>query len=258
MALQTTTIQDICDKVAKQYSVLEDAVVTIEADNPDYFPLVTQDDDFDFELKMNPALIKGDDWNVPDLVKASPLKSICGGLLNYFSTSHTYNQIEYVGSLDNYLYVNGMTVSKNFADALYYSTGYVMCGVVVDNSVAFTFGEFGEDENGDPFFTSIGSYQTDDLNAPYGLHNGKTTYAPTSRVEVEIVSADSPINFDINLICKDLNGDTFTFQQNLSGEEGDTITLNLTEEITGVSGLATPYSGNANDLLRIKTLPSEV
>jgi len=256
--LETSTVQEICDKIAVQYSVISAMVAGIEGNSPDYFPLVTKDDDFEFELKMNPALVKGDNWNVKDLVSASPLKSVCGGLMNYFSQTKTYDQIQHVGSLDNYLYVNQMTVSENFADALSVSTGYVMSGWVVQNALAFVFGNLGEDSSGVPYFNAVGSFQTDDLNAPYGTHNNFTTYAPTENVVVEIVEAGQSINFDIDLICKDENGDTFIFNQNVSGEKGDVVTLNLMKRITGVSGLHTPYSGSANDLLRIKTLPSEV
>lgn len=256
MALQTSTIQSICDKVASQYHYLLTAFDAIEADSPDYFPYVTADGDFGFELKMNPSLVKGDNWNMKDLVKASPIDSIIGGLFSYFSTSRNNWEIDYPGSLDNYLYVNGMTVSKYFADSVYYCNGYKMAGILVDNTDVFTFAEFGKTSGNIAYFTSLGSYQTEDINAPYGTYTDYISFAPTDQIELEIVTG--AINFDIKLICKDKNGDTFIYQQSLSGTEGETITLNLTEKITGVAGLQTPYDGNANDLFRIKTISLEV
>lgn len=255
--LQKSTVQDICDQVASHYSSISDLVTTINASDPEYFPLVTQDDDYDFELKMNPALTS-DVWSVDDLAKASPIKNVCSGLLSYFSQTRSYDQINQIGSLDNYLYANSMTVSENFAKALECSTSHVLSGWVVNPYLSFTFAEFGEDENGTAYFDSIASFQTDDLNAGYGNRNDIIAFAPTLDVVVEIVEATGTINFDIELICKDENGDAFIFEQTLSGIKGDEITLNLSKKITGVSGLQTAYTGSAGDLFRIKTLPSEV
>lgn len=66
------------------------------------------------------------------------------------------------GALDNYLYINDLTAYKYYADAQYYTNFYKMCGILVENTDAFTFAEFGIDEYDNSYFESIDSYQTED------------------------------------------------------------------------------------------------
>ena len=255
MALQPTTVKSIIDKAAYQFHTLETAVSTIESENPVYFPLVTQDDDYDFEHFMLPSVKAADTWDIAKITKDSPLKYIIGSLSSFFQSNENLSDVGVGGALDNYLYINNLTAYKYYADAQYYVNGYKMAGILVENTDVFVFAELGNDY-GAAYFTSLGSYQTDDLNAPYGEYVEYTSFAPTSEVEILIVNGT--INFDIHLICKDKNGDTFVFTQNISGSTGDRVKLNLTETIVGCSGLTEPYAGSDGDILRIQTIAPEV
>lgn len=253
--ISTEIIQQIADKIASQYKILTDSVLEIATStSPEYFPIVTDSDDYGFELYINPFL-RDDVWTTPPIVKASPLNNIVWGLMEYFNIDKNYWNIEYPGSLDQYLYVNGMTVKKAFADAVSDVTGFKMSGAVVENTDLMVFAEFGKTEAGASFFTSLKSYQTDVLNLPYGSYPTYTYFAPTDKVNALV--SQGTINFDIGLICKDRNGDTFIHQQNLSGAEGDLITLNLTEKIVGFSGMTGGYTGTAGDRIKIQTVPEE-
>jgi len=255
MALTPTTIKTIIDKIAEEYRILETAVDSIDTDLPFYFPAVTATGEYDFERRMITPAQTGDTWTIDPIIRASPLAPLINGLANYFQTNGDMSDVGTGGALDNYLYVNSLTAYKYFADAQYYVNYYKMAGILVDNTDVFTFAECGQ-TSGAGYFTSLGSYQTDDINLPYGVYTDYTSYAPTDQVEVLIVSGT--INFDIRLICKDINGDTFVFEQNISGSEGETVKLDLTEKITGCSGLAASYSGTDGDILRIQTIAPEV
>lgn len=222
--------------------------------SPEYFPIVTESDDYGFESIMNPFL-KNDVWTTAPIVKASPLSSVVWGLMTYFNSNPNYWSIEYPGSLDQYLYINGMTVKKPFADAVYDVTGFKMSGAVVENTDVMTFVRFGKTASDVPYFTSVTSYQTEALNLPYGTYDSYVYFAPTDKVEAYIENGS--INFDIRLICKDKNGETFIHEQNLTGSTGSKIGLQLSEKIVGFSGMTTLYNGAANDLIRIQTAPED-
>lgn len=257
MAISTQIIQDILDKASSQYKILEDAINEINADSPEYFPIVTSSDDYDFESFMLPSLSQ-DVWTTGSLIKSTPLSRALSGLMRYFSSSSNFWDITHEQSLDQYLYSNNMTATRYFADALFYSVGHKMAGILVENVDPFTFAELGKNSEGTSYFTSIASYQTDQINLPYGIYSSYVGFAPTDKVEVELVNVTGTINFDIALICKDGNGDTFILNQNLSGITGDKIALELTEKVTGFSGVSlTPYNGTAGDLLRIQTALEE-
>lgn len=252
MAIPTTIIQDIIDKASFQYQTLEVAIEAINAASPSYFPIVTSSDDYNFESFMLPALAD-ETWTTGKLVKATPLCTMLSSLMRYFSSNSSFWDITYEQSLDQYLYSNDMTVPRYFADAIFYSVGHKMAGVLVDNVDPFVFAELGKTAGNVSYFNSLASFQTEVLNKPYGVYSDYIGYAPTDQVEVELVTVTGSINFDIALICKDRNGDTFILNQNLSGVQGDKIPLVLTEKVTGFSGVSlTPYNGTAGDLLRIQ------
>lgn len=255
MALTPAVIKTMIDKVAEEYHILNTSVDSINADLPFYFPLVTSTDEYDFERRMIVPAQTGDTWDIGAIIRASPLAPLINGLAAYFQTNGDMSDVGVGGALDNYLYVNNLTAYKYFADAQYCVNYYKMAGILVENTDVFTFAELGQ-TSGAGYFTSLGSYQTDNINLPYGVYADYTSFAPTDQVEVLIVSGT--INFDIRLICKDINGDTFVFEQNVSGSANDKVTLNLTEKITGCSGLATAYSGTDGDVLRIQTIAPEV
>lgn len=253
--ISTSIVQQIADKIASQYQTLTDSVLEIATStSPEYFPIVTESDDYGFELYINPFL-REDVWTNPPIVKASPLNNIIWGLMEYFNVNRNYWDIEYTGSLDQFLYINGMTVKKDFADAVSDVTDFKMSGAVVENTDLMVFAEFGKTDIGTSYFTSLKSYQTDVLNLPYGSYPTYTYFAPTDKVNVLV--SHGTINFDIRLICKDRNGDTFVHQQTLVGVEGDLIALNLAEKVVGFSGLTNAYTGNAGDRILIQTAVSE-
>ncbi|MFA6679249.1 MAG: hypothetical protein WCR96_02010 [Candidatus Methanomethylophilaceae archaeon] len=251
--IPTGIIQQIADKIAGQYSLLTSPVIEIQtSESPEYFPLITESDDYGFESIMNPFL-KNDVWTTAPVVKASPLSSVVWGLMTYFNSNPNYWSIEYPGSLDQYLYINGMTVKKGFADTVSDVTGFKMSGAVVENTDVMVFARFGKTEGGIPFFTSVSSYQTDNVNLPYGTYDSYVFFAPTDKVDAYVETGS--INFDIHLICKDQNGDTFVHQQTLTGTAGTKISLQLSEKIVGFSGMTTLYNGSDGDLIRIQTAP---
>ena len=256
MALQTSTVKTIINQAASQFHQIELGVNAINGDSPDYFPYFTQDDDYYFEFTMNQSVSAVDNWKLKSLILASPLNPLIGYLNMYFATNIERTNVGFPGALDNYLYDNSLTCYKQFADAQYFVSGYKMSGVVVENSDVCIFGEFGCDTQGIGYFDSLVSYQTDDISAPYGTYDAYTSFAPTDQVEVEFVHGT--INFDIHLICKDKYGEAFVFTQQVSGTAGEKVKLNLTEKISGVSGLETMYSGVANDLVKIQTIAPEV
>jgi len=255
--IDTAIIVEIAGKVSAQYQIMKAGVDAINDDSPEYYPVVTGSDDREFESEMARACVS-ETWDIEEIIRYTPVNAIVNALLRYFNTTPSNWNVLYVGSLDHYLYENGLTVDKHFADAVAACTKHKMSCILVENTENFIFGEIGMDEDGD-YFNALGSYETEDISLPYGIYEDDYTgFAPTDEVSAQIVTAQEPINFDINLICKDVNGDTFIHSMNISGVAGDIIPLGLAEKITGISGVSqTPYDGNIGDLIRFRTVTED-
>lgn len=243
------TVGGIIGNLAREERALRELIASLGVVKPVYYPLVTGTNDYEFERMLGRAAHNADmEWNYAELVKASPLDGLANAVNNYFSLNHA-------GGLDNYLFTNGMTVPEAFANLLYAASGHRMAGLLVECESKFIFAEFGYDDD-DEFFNSLGSFEDNtNPNAPYGIFECYSSYAPVDVVDIAIISGT--INFDIKLLCKDVNGDSFVVERNVSGSDGDVVMVELGRKTVGFSGLADPYSGFSGDFLRIQSIGAE-
>lgn len=252
MALKDT-ITEIINNCTKQIIDLDSFCTVMNTDTAnyfhEYFPKYSQDDDYEFENNTIKYTSVTDNWDKWGIFKYTPPYTVILALDGYFR--------RFGGGQDTYLHDNGITVSKDYADAVLQSLNYKLASFNVEAPDYFEFGDVEVASGGALVYTAGGAFQTDDWSRGYGVNTSPVQYigyTPTTRVELYNDSYN-PISFDILFNCRDEYGNIFQHRVTGSLDADEAMDVNTTTRISGIFGIdasSEVYYASTGDILRVR------
>lgn len=255
--IDTTTLLEIADRAAYQYSQLKTtlAAISVAGANGKYFDMVTATDDPDVEIPTVADYENVDNDFLPGFAakNGTLLGGIIGGMEAHFNVRDVSTGLPLqAGGWDGYLYSKGERVSQYFAELFFACHGFYMLAVNVFSEGVDTMATAGVIAGPGVTFTHGVSYGTGSTTNPA---NG-TNFAAT-QLKAYVVSMGGA-QLDLRLSVKDINNNLTTIDVTIPGGSIPTteITIGGTSDrfldVTNIILKPGGSAGTSGDTIQIR------